>query len=764
MDAHLQFLSQLVQRFTVLPLAARVTAGGLLLLVLLGIGLLGRGSSPVAEDFLLGGEAIPPGQLPAVESAFAKAGLNDYALLDGRIRVPRDDKHRYVAALADAKVLPPSISEILDDAVRTGSPLETSQQKLERIKNARQRVLSQIVGSLRGIEHAMVLYDAEKKPGLAGGQKLTASVSVQPADEGAITIEQVRTIRNLVSAAIAGLLPEQVSVTDLNTGGNFPPGPLETGAAASDSYARRKRDFEQASAEKLAEGLAWIPGLMVHVGVELVQSEAGSGTEGVWLPGHVHVTLSVPNRYVQKVWRRRHGYADQVPSAPVPAGELAALKTKLQSDLKMHVDRLMSRPARRPAADPQILVTYFDDVRSAPLAVSDAAGSDGGLPAAPWGLMAISLLAVVGLLVARWMQRPGATAAQTTTEVPTQTPDTSIHTGLDLTTMPTTPPAEPQPPPALRDAARAVEGPVPKPPPVTVHRGSSRLVPARHTEGIELNDLTTALLETRHPSALPSSAGRRVDSAFGFAERVGADELVELLSSENPQVVAIVFSHLAAPLAAEVLKRFPTSMQTDILRRLADMDDMSEEVIREIEIGLESRLASQLRRTQRRHAGLKAINSILTAAGSDTRQGVLSHLQHHDTDLLDQLQPQPAGGAGGRPMSNTPQPGIPIQQRPPSTFDDVLQLDDRALRCVLDRAEPRMAVLALSGAPADVADRLMKKMNPGDARRLRRALADLGPADPRDIDSGQQHVLKTAREIHSPTHSQPTSIPTAAAV
>ena len=41
------------------------------------------------DALLMGGEPFTASQLPAMEAAFAKAGLNDYEVEANRIRVPR---------------------------------------------------------------------------------------------------------------------------------------------------------------------------------------------------------------------------------------------------------------------------------------------------------------------------------------------------------------------------------------------------------------------------------------------------------------------------------------------------------------------------------------------------------------------------------------------------------------------------------------------------------------------------------------------------
>ena len=122
-----------------------------------------------------------------------------------------------MAALVKEKALPPNFDEQQDAASSESNFLESSAQRDLRIKNAKQRDLSLAICAMPGIERARVLYDVDNRPGGPfEGKLVTATIIIKPAGAGQLEESRVLAVRHLVAGAIAGLKPENVTVSDLN--------------------------------------------------------------------------------------------------------------------------------------------------------------------------------------------------------------------------------------------------------------------------------------------------------------------------------------------------------------------------------------------------------------------------------------------------------------------------------------------------------------------------------------------------------------------
>jgi flagellar motor switch protein FliG len=285
-----------------------------------------------------------------------------------------------------------------------------------------------------------------------------------------------------------------------------------------------------------------------------------------------------------------------------------------------------------------------------------------------------------------------------------------------------------------------------------------RLVPRGYVAGLELNDWTGFQMTTDdEPAAAahPPAATAKQKKRLKLLEDIEASDLAQMLAGESAQVVAVVFSHLDSRQAADVLKELPPALRLEVVRRLSNLDQMTDEVVKEIEDGLQSRLADQIHRTRRRNAGIRAVSNILDAASGDLKNDILGQLRREDVALSRKLQ------GDSHPPEKQPlekQPTITPRRREPSkteratpepviTFEDVIHLDDDTLRTVLGAADPQVAILALAGATNEVVDRLIQSMKPQEAERLRGALTNLGPTRLRDVEASQKSLVDVASSL-----------------
>jgi flagellar M-ring protein FliF len=268
MDFLAKAYSQLIELLRSMTIGARITAALLLAVVVVSLVFLFKWQTPGPEVDLMHGLSVPAGQLPAMEAAFNKGNLNGYEVRGTQIFVPRGQQAKYMAALADAKVLPPNFGSALREAINAGNAFESSKAKEQRIKYAIQDELSLIIGSMPGMENAYVFYDTDKKPGFSQEKISTASVTVKPVGDRQIDEEAAVKIRMLVASAIAGLKPECVTVTDIN-GRVFRGGSSGDGGTEDNPYFAQKRRYEQSLKKQILESLAYVPNVTVEPSVVL---------------------------------------------------------------------------------------------------------------------------------------------------------------------------------------------------------------------------------------------------------------------------------------------------------------------------------------------------------------------------------------------------------------------------------------------------------------------------------------------------------------
>jgi flagellar motor switch protein FliG len=101
---------------------------------------------------------------------------------------------------------------------------------------------------------------------------------------------------------------------------------------------------------------------------------------------------------------------------------------------------------------------------------------------------------------------------------------------------------------------------------------------------------------------------------FSFLQRAESENLLTFIQDEHPQTIALIVCHLPHHKAAEIMVGLPMQKQIEVIKRIANMEQTNPEVIREVEQGLESRLANMLGKSMERAGGVDTVAAILFIA------------------------------------------------------------------------------------------------------------------------------------------------------
>ena len=269
MDFLNQALNQISDLFRSMTAGARITAGLLLAVVVISVSYLFQYQSAGPDEFLFGGQLLTDGQINRIEASMAQAGLNDYERDGNRILVPRGFRAEYLAAIADGGALPPNFHTYLESALDQGGPWESGEATRERLKIARQQMLSEIIRHMHWVQDAVVLYDEQQPRGLRRDKQVTASVSVTPIQGEALDPRRARELQKLVAHAVVGMRPEDVVITSMGAENGLGGDGSVFAESFDNEYYQVRVAYEQYKKNCILNALRDIPGVRVEVSAEL---------------------------------------------------------------------------------------------------------------------------------------------------------------------------------------------------------------------------------------------------------------------------------------------------------------------------------------------------------------------------------------------------------------------------------------------------------------------------------------------------------------
>lgn len=210
---------------------------------------------------------------------------------------------------------------------------------------------------------------------------------------------------------------------------------------------------------------------------------------------------------------------------------------------------------------------------------------------------------------------------------------------------------------------------------------------------------------------------------FEWLKNVGTPRLAATLSTERPQVIALVCAYLSANRAADVISQLPEQIQGDVAYRLSYMRPVAPEVSKVVEDVLETRLSREGTAHLRKIGGVNSLVAILNNADRAT-----------ETKILDYLQKVEAGVAESvREML--------------FVFDDIAELDDHALQTIIQESEQDDIRLALKGSTQPVRQAFFKNMSERTAEAMKEDIEMMGRVKVRDVEAAQRRVMEVVRRL-----------------
>ena len=210
---------------------------------------------------------------------------------------------------------------------------------------------------------------------------------------------------------------------------------------------------------------------------------------------------------------------------------------------------------------------------------------------------------------------------------------------------------------------------------------------------------------------------------FAIARKADAHQLLNVITYEHPQTIALILCYLQADKAAQVLAELPEETQSEVAIRIATMNTTSPMVIKEIEKVLESKLSSVVRTEMTTLGGVDTLVDILNQVDRTTEKNITEGLEREDADLADKVKSSMF------------------------VFEDILTLDDVSIQRILREVEVKELALALKGCSDDVAEAIYRNQSKRAAASLKEDMEFLGPVRLMDVEKAQQKIVSIIRRL-----------------
>lgn len=230
-------------------------------------------------------------------------------------------------------------------------------------------------------------------------------------------------------------------------------------------------------------------------------------------------------------------------------------------------------------------------------------------------------------------------------------------------------------------------------------------------------------LGPRKAQAVLDRVGSTTSSGFYMLRNVDPTQIIPFISKEHPQTIALILSQLDPTQSAGVINGLSEEMQSDVAFRIARMDNISPQVLRELEESLANDLQAILSGQITEIGGPKAVAEILNRTGRSTEKAVLERLDAQDPELAEKVRNQMF------------------------VFDDIANLTDREIQMILREVDTKDLAVALKGGSETMQERILGNMSDRVGTMLREEMQFSGPVRMSDVEEVQLRIVQTVRQL-----------------
>ena len=237
--------------------------------------------------------------------------------------------------------------------------------------------------------------------------------------------------------------------------------------------------------------------------------------------------------------------------------------------------------------------------------------------------------------------------------------------------------------------------------------------------------ISSAFGEQAGEGLLEYITGARKEPISAIFQDVPEKILTAFIQAEHPQTVAFLMTKMNPDQGAQTLQTLPEEAQTDILIRVANLNNVKSDVVDEVREVLRSQLRGNGLNEEEEVGGPKAAADILNFVERANEERILTEIEEMYPDLAEQIR------------------------NLMFTFEDLKKIDDKGIQAILKEVPRDQLVLGLKTASDGLKDLLFKNVSQRAAQMIKEDLDNMGPVKLKDVEKAQQGIVDIVRRLEA---------------
>jgi flagellar motor switch protein FliG len=210
---------------------------------------------------------------------------------------------------------------------------------------------------------------------------------------------------------------------------------------------------------------------------------------------------------------------------------------------------------------------------------------------------------------------------------------------------------------------------------------------------------------------------------FDSLQKADPAQLSRFIQAEQPQTIALVLAHLNSSQAAALLSSLPAQLRADVVMRMANLEQISPDIINKITTILEQKLKSLGDFSRESYGGVRAVAELINRLDTKAAASILEKIENEN-------------------------PGLALSIRNLMfVFEDVMLIDDQGMREIIQRLDKKALTVALKGCSEDLKNQFFRNMSSRAVEMLREDMDVMGPIKVKDVEAAQQQIVSIVRKL-----------------
>lgn len=214
-------------------------------------------------------------------------------------------------------------------------------------------------------------------------------------------------------------------------------------------------------------------------------------------------------------------------------------------------------------------------------------------------------------------------------------------------------------------------------------------------------------------------------TSFDAIQKTDPQQLAKFIHNEHPQTIALVLSHLNTPQAAALLMSLPPGLRSDVVLRMANLDQISPEIILKIAGVIGQKLKALGEFSRESYGGVRAVAEVLNRLDSASGREILEDIERQDNNVAETIR------------------------HLMFVFEDLLLIDQMGMKEILGKVDRKVLTVALKGTSDQLRNHVLGCMSQRGGEMLKEDMEALGPIKIKEVEASQQQIITLVRQLES---------------